>query len=145
MESVKKLIVWPTTVVLSIIFTICAVIYFSTSQNLARPAGFVEALEFSFDYPKQYGLSLLTGTISMIVLIMMLLLSVGSTVRLITGDFWEYTIRQAAVFVIINWIITVIIAIMRSYFVTYYLSLLAVPIVIFLGIYFYTKKINKQY
>lgn len=130
MKRIKHMIKWPISVSISIIFAISAVAYFYATENLIKPATTQEAIHFLFEYPKEYLGALIFGGIAKITTLLMVVMSIGVTVRFVVDDFWEYSRRFALGYLVSNWIVTVLIIVIQRNIVAYFWVLLEVIAVI---------------
>lgn len=130
MRHLKHMIKWQISVIIAVIFAISAVAYFYATKNLIKPATTQEAIQFLFDYPKEYFWALLFGGIAKIATLLMFVVSIGVTVRFIADDFEEYSRRFALGYLVINWMATALIIVLQRNIIAYFWVLLGVIAVI---------------
>ncbi|MBD5515343.1 MAG: hypothetical protein HDR06_12090 [Lachnospiraceae bacterium] len=130
MERLRHMIKWQISVSIAVIFAISAIAYFYVTENLIKPATTQEAIHFLLEYPKEYLGALIFGGIAKIATLLMVVVSIGVTVRFVVDDFWEYSRRFALGYLVINWIATVLIIVLQRNIITYFWVLLEVVAVI---------------
>lgn len=135
MKHLKHMIKWQISVIIAVIFAISAVVYFYATKNLIKPATTQEAIKFLFEYPKEYLGALFFGGIAKIATLLMVVMSIGVTVRFVADDFWEYTRRFALGYLVINWMATALIIVLQRNIIAYFWVLLGVIVVICIFVY----------
>lgn len=135
MEHIKHMIKWQISVIIAVIFAISAVAYFYATKNLIKPATTQEAIQFLFEYPKEYLGALFFGGIAKIATLLMVVVSIGVTVRFVVDDFGEYSRRFALGYLIINWLATALIIVLQRNIIAYFWVLLGVIAVICFFVY----------
>lgn len=135
MERIKHMIKWQISLIIAVIFAISAVAYFYATKNLIKPATTQEAIQFLFEYPKEYLGALFFGSVAKIATFLMFVMSFGVTVRFVADDFWEYSRRFALGYLVINWIATALIIALQRNIIAYFWVLLGVIAVICFFVY----------
>ncbi len=135
MKHLKHMIKWQISIIIAVIFVISAVAYFYATKNLIKPATTQEAIQFLFEYPKEYLGALFFGGIAKIATLLMVVISIGVTVRFVADDFLEYSRRFALGYLVINWMTTALIIVLQRNIIAYFWVLLGVIAVICFFVY----------
>lgn len=83
MDIIRKYTRWYVTVIISVLFSICALIYFDAIEGLEKPAGLVEAFKFMFSAPEDYMVCLMCGGVAKFCFAAMFVVALGSIFSLI--------------------------------------------------------------
>lgn len=132
---VKKITEWYVSVIAVVVFTICAIVYFSAIKGLKQPAGVVEAISFLFSSPKEYALCLLCGGLAKVAFTVMAIsafLSIMSLVMAILNKGYSYDEVEAKDIVryIVNCILAIILGIIQKQIIVHFWVLLLVIVII---------------
>ena len=112
MDALQKIAKWYISLIASVLFTICAYIYFNAIEGLKKPAGIVEALKFLVESPKEYSLCLLCGGIAKItfgVTIIVAIASIMCLAKMLYNS--KYNYEEIALIDIVGHIVNCILAI----------------------------------
>ena len=115
-DKARQITRWYTSLIVCIVFSLCATIYFNAIEGLNKPAGMTEALEFLISSPGEYLLCLFCGGIAKISVLMMLVVAMASLVCLIdtflNGGTYYYaeSKNRDLIYGIVNWILLIIMA-----------------------------------
>lgn len=82
-DYISKTVVF---IVLSVLCGVLAFAYTFFSKDLVKPSGFIQVLEFIFKHADDYALSLLTGIIALVLVIVLVITAIWNTGKFILGD-----------------------------------------------------------
>lgn len=139
-SSFRKVTEWYVTIICSVVFTICAIFYFTAIQGLQKPAGMIQAIELLFSSPKEYALCLLCGAGAKITFAIMMVSSIVSVVRLILAviyrdDGYSGEIRIKEILLcIVNIVIAVVMGTFQAKMISYFWILVITIVVLLIGL-----------
>ena len=118
MDKLKKITNGYISIILCIVFTICAVIYFREIQGLSKPAGIVEAISFLLKSPDKYALCLVCGGVAKIIFAIMVIKAMASSLLLIFAlrfrdDIYDEFCNKDLVWCGVNCLLAIIIGIIQ--------------------------------
>lgn len=136
MEKIKQITQWYVSTIISVVFGICAAVYFYAVKGLEKPAGLVEAFKFMFTSPKEYALCLLCGGVAKASSVAMIVIAVFS-ILLVVAIIYRYKVEdewfdvKEIILYIVNCVLAIIMAIIQANIVSYFwLLLLAIVLII---------------
>lgn len=135
MVKIRLILKWYTTLIIVAVFTVFAAIYFDSIEELVKPAGLAEAIEFLIDNPKAYATCLLCGLFAKLAHIVMMCVAAVSIFMFIISivrykiDEEPIDIREMILY-IVNVVVSVIIGTIQASIVSYFWILFGTALLI---------------
>lgn len=136
-DKARDIVKWYVSLIVCIVFSLNAAVYFDAIEGLNKPAGLNEALQFLIDSPGEYFACLFCGAIAKISVFVMLIVAVASLICLVDALFISsryYDARsrnQELVLGIVNWILLIIMSNLQTKIIVNFWILVGLIVVIF--------------
>lgn len=145
MDTLRKSTKWYVSVIISVLFFVCAAIYFGAVEGLNKPAELEDAYVFLFNYPREYTMCLIFGTIAKAAGLAILVIAIGASFCLINSFvqdkvfYYEESKIKDIINCVVNWILVVVTTIAQDKIIVD-LGVLLLSLALIIGIiWLYTK------
>ena len=135
-DKARQITKWSISLIVCMVFSICAVMYFGAVEGLDKPAGINEAFEFLINSPGEYFLCLFCGGIAKVSVLVMLVVAVAALLcfidTLLNGTSYCYSDskNRDLIYGIANWILLMIMANIQSKIIVDYWILVVLIVVL---------------
>lgn len=137
MNTIRQITKWYVTVIVSVVFALCAIVYYNSIGELTGTADIVDALKFLFTSPKEYVLCLICGAIAKAAFIAIILVALASILWLVKAFVFEGYVSgeielTEIIWNIINCILAIVIGIVQTnIIVNWFLLVITIGLILF--------------